>query len=612
MRVLSGIPAAPGFAVGPVRQLQRVAVVVVRRSITPSEVAAERRRFEAAVDQAHGELTALRDKLARELGSDEAAIIESQLLMLEDELVRDATHSRIRAQLVNAEQAFARAIGEIATQLGGIQTEALRERLTDLHDLEDRVLRAFAAGDRLAAPDAAPAAAGWTEPAVVAARDLVPSETAALDRDLVLGFITDEGGTTSHVAILARSLGIPAVSGLGGGATELADGTVVALDGNVGRVVVEPDPETRDRHQTLKQELITVSRKLDYLQDLPAVTPDGRQVQMFVNIELPVELEAALAHGAEGVGLLRTEYLYFQHRDIPSEQEQVRIYTRVLQRMAGRPVIFRTLDVGGDKVSDYLGAKREYNPFLGWRGIRFSLSNRPLFKTQIRAILRAGAAGDARIMFPMITGVEELREARAICEEAAAELAREGHPHRADAPIGTMVETPSAAAVADLLARECRFLSIGSNDLIQYTLAMDRGNRRVSYLYRPLHPAILRAIKQVVDAGHAAGIPVGLCGEMGSETRLAEVLLGLGLDEISLHGAALPKIKQVIRWTTYAEAQRVVGELLALPTADATDAWLADYVAARKAAREANGGTEPAADTPATGTPATDTPEDTP
>ena len=594
MRVLSGIPAAPGFAVGPVRQLERVAVVVVRRSITPAEVAAERQRFEAAVARAHDELTALRDKLARELGNDEAGIIESQLLMLEDELVRDATHSRIRAQLVNAEQAFARAIGEIATQLGGIKTEALRERLTDLHDLEDRVLRAFAAGDGLA--EGLPPLSGgaeWTEPAVVAARDLTPSETAALDRDRVLGFITDEGGTTSHVAILARSLGVPAVCGLAGGVSELPDGTPVALDGNVGRVVVEPDPETRDRHHSLKQELITVSRKLDYLRDLPATTPDGRHVQMLVNIELPVELDAALAHGAEGVGLLRTEYLYFQHRDIPSEEDQVRIYTRVLQRMEGRPVIFRTLDVGGDKVSDYLGAKREYNPFLGWRGIRFSLSNRPLFKTQIRAILRAGAAGDARIMFPMITGVEELREARAICEEAVAELAREGHPHRADAPIGTMVETPSAAAVADLLARECQFLSIGSNDLIQYTLAMDRGNRRVSYLYRPLHPAILRAIRGVVEAGHAAGIPVGLCGEMGSETRLAEVLLGLGLDEISLHGAALPKIKQVIRWTTYAEARRVVDELLALPTADATDAWLADYVAARKAAREAAGGQQP-------------------
>jgi len=310
---------------------------------------------------------------------------------------------------------------------------------------------------------------------------------------------------------------------------------------------------------------------------------------MLANIELPVEMDEALNRGAEGIGLLRTEYLYFQHRDIPNEEDQVRLYSRVLQRMAGKPVIFRTLDVGGDKVSDYLGAKREYNPFLGWRGIRFSLSNRGLFKTQIRAIYRAAADGDAKLMFPMITGVEELRSALEICAEARDELRSEGRPFRTDMPVGIMVETPSAASVADLLARECSFLSIGSNDLIQYTLAMDRGNRRVSYLYRPLHPAILRSIRSIVVAGHEAGVWVGLCGEMGSETRLAEVLLGLGLDEISLHSAALPKIKQVIRWTELAEARRVVDTLMNLATADEADAWLADYVAARKEEREREG-----------------------
>ncbi|HOX26696.1 MAG TPA: phosphoenolpyruvate--protein phosphotransferase [Candidatus Krumholzibacteria bacterium] len=579
MREFSGIPAAPGYAVGPVRQFRRAQVRIQRRSIGPDEVAGERDRFEAAVAHARRELTELRDKLARELGHDEAAILDSQLLMLEDELVWDATLSRIRTQLVNAEAAFAKAIADIVLQFNGLQEQSLRERIADLRDLEDRVQRAFLNETAVAEPP-------WTEAAVVAARDLVPSETAALDRDLVLGFVTDEGGSTSHVAILARSLGIPAVCGLGGVASQLPAGTTVAVDGNVGRLIAEPDPETRDRLLTLKQQQITVSRKLDYLRDLPAETPDGRRVRMATNIELPVELDEALARGAEGVGLLRTEYLYFQHRDIPSEEDQVKLYTRVVQRLAGRPVVFRTLDVGGDKVSDYLGAKREYNPFLGWRGIRFSLSNLGLFKTQIRAVYRAGAAGPAHLMFPMITGVEELRAALAICEEARAELQREGRPYAADMPVGIMVETPSAAAVADLLARECAFMSIGSNDLIQYTLAMDRGNRRVSYLYRPLHPAILRAIRHVVDAGHAAGIWVGLCGEMGSETRLAEVLLGLGLDEISMHSAALPKIKQVIRWTAFSEARRVVDTLLELATADETDAWLAAYVAERKRSRE--------------------------
>ena len=579
MREFNGIPAAPGYTVGPVRHLHRVTVRVQRRTVTPDEVAGERDRFEGAVALARQELTSLRDKLARQLGPDEAAIIDTQLLMLEDELVWDATLSRIRTQLVNAEAAFARSIGDLVMQFNGMREGPLRERIADLRDLEDRVLRAFDP-ERNTRADTA-----WTEPVVIAATDLAPSETAALDHDKVLGFVTDEGGSTGHVAILARSLGLPAVCGLGGLAMSLPEGSLVAIDGNLGRVISEPDPETLDRLELLKQEQITVSRKLDFLRDLPAVTPDGHRVRMVANIELPVELDEALARGAEGVGLLRTEYLFFQHRDIPSEDEQVRTYTEVLKRMGDRPVVFRTLDVGGDKVSDYLGAKREYNPFLGWRGIRFSLSNRNLFKSQIRAIYRAADSGQAALMFPMITGVEELREAQAICAEACEELQQEGHPYRAELPIGVMVETPAAAAVADLLARECQFLSIGSNDLIQYTLAMDRGNRRVAYLYRPLHPAVLRTLKQIVTAGHAAGVWVGLCGEMGSETRLAEVLLGLGLDEISMHSAALPKIKQVIRWTSLTEARRVVDTLLELPTADDADRWLADYLTARKAAR---------------------------
>lgn len=579
MRELHGIPAAPGYALGPVRHLQRVAVRVRRRTISQDEVARERDRFETAVSVARRALTDLRDKLARQLGPDEAAIIDSQLLMLEDELVWDTTLSRIRTQLVNAEAAFARSIGDLVMQFNGLREGPLRERIADLRDLEDRVLRAFD-------PDAGAAdEADWQQPAIVAAADLAPSETAALDHDKVLGFITDEGGSTGHVAILARSLGLPAVCGLGGGSMDIAEGTLVAVDGNVGRVISEPDAETRDRFRLLGQEQITVSRKLDYLRELPAETPDGRRVRMLANIELPIELDEALARGAEGVGLLRTEYLYFQHRDIPSEDEQVATYTQVLARMAGKPVILRTLDVGGDKVSDYLGAKREYNPFLGWRGIRFSLSNVALFKTQIRAVYRAAAEGEALLMFPMITGVEELRAAQAVCAEARAELERDGLAYRADVPVGIMIETPAAAAVADLLARECDFVSIGSNDLIQYTLAMDRGNRRVAYLYRPLHPAVLRTIRGVVEAAHAAGIWAGLCGEMGSETRLAEVLLGLGLDEISMHSAALPKIKQVIRWTTLAEARQVVDTLVDLPTADEADRWLADYLAARKAAR---------------------------
>jgi phosphotransferase system enzyme I (PtsI) len=360
---------------------------------------------------------------------------------------------------------------------------------------------------------------------------------------------------------------------------------MVAIDGVNGQLIVAPDEETVDRISSLGQQAMKISRKLDYLKDLPAETPDGHRVRMLANIELPVEVDEALARGAEGVGLLRTEYLYFQYGDIPDEAAQVAMYTDILRRMAGRPVIFRSLDVGGDKVSGYLGAQREYNPFLGWRGIRFSLTNRSLFKTQLRAIYRAGAAGPAKLMFPMITGVEELRAALDICVECRFELERDGLAFAPDLPIGVMIETPAAAAIADLLAVECDFFSLGTNDLIQYTLAMDRGNSRVAYLYRPLHPAILRIMRQVVAAGHAAGIWVGLCGEMGSETRLAEVLLGIGFDEISLHAPALPKVKQVIRWTEYAEAQRLVENICGLATAAEADAYLARYIEVRKQER---------------------------
>jgi phosphotransferase system enzyme I (PtsI) len=580
MKTYRGIAASPGFAVGPVHPVRRKTIVPRRRSLEVSAVPAETERFRAAVDRARGEIQELIDHLTTELGPDEAEILSSQLFILEDEMVWDATLAAIRLDLINAEAAFARTVGEVAARFLEIEDETFRERVNDLRDVEQRVLRGFlaVAPDHLETP---------AVPSIISAVNLTPSDTASLGRLNVLGFIMDEGGNTSHVAILARSIGVPAIVGLRGRAVAQRPGQQVAIDGMDGRLIVAPDTETTDHFHLLTRQQIVINEKLAGLKDLEAITPDGHRVRMMANIELPIELDEALARGAEGIGLLRTEYLFFQHRTIPTEDDQVRMYTEMVRRMAGRPVIFRTLDVGGDKVSDYLGAKREYNPFLGWRGIRYSLANRQLFKTQIKAICRAAVAGDAKLMFPMITGVEELRQAREVVDEGLAELASEGAEYRADLSIGIMIETPSSVLAADLLASECDFFSIGSNDLIQYTLAMDRGNARVSYLYQPLHPAILRSIRRVVDAGHEAGIWVGLCGEMGSETRLAEVLLGLGLDEISLHGAALPKIKQVIRWTPYAEARRVADHLLDISTAEEANRWLAEYIGDRKRVREA-------------------------
>lgn len=550
-----------------------------RRALAAHEIGHEIKRFELAVTRARNEIQDLIDKLARDLGPDEAEILSSQLLILEDELTWDKTLAIIRAESLNAEAAFARAIADIVMQFHDIKESTFRDRIVDLRDVEERVLMALL--ERKVVPISGP-----PTPSVVGARNLTPSDTATIGRENVLAFLLDEGGQTSHVAILARSIGVPAVVGLGGHSGDIAEGTTVAVDGCTGEVLVEPDAETRTRFLELEQEQVSVARRLEHLRDLEAITPDGHRVLMMANVELPIEVDEVLARGAEGIGLLRTEYLYFQHGSIPSEEEQVTAYTEIIRRMNGKPVVFRTLDVGGDKISDYLGAKREYNPFLGWRGIRFCLANRTLFKTQVRAIYRASAAGPVKIMFPMITGVEELRAAQDLCLESRFELEREGHQCEFELPVGIMLETPSAAALADLLANECDFFSIGTNDLIQYTLAMDRGNSRVAYLYRPLHPAVLRTLQVVVEACHQAGIWVGICGEMGSETRFAEVLLGLGLDEISLHGAALPKVKQVIRWTSFAEARQLVAELLEMKTAAEADAHLAHYIKAKKEQRQ--------------------------
>jgi phosphotransferase system enzyme I (PtsI) len=578
MKTFTGIAASAGYAVGPIHVISKRTIVPVRRIVPAKDIPRQIERFRTAIDKAKAEISGLIERLSTELGPEEAEILSAQLLILEDEMVWDATLAMIRLERINAEAAFARAVGDIASRFLEIEDEVFRERVNDIHDIEQRVLRAFN-GDNtgeLELPQV---------PSVVAARNLTPSDTAVLGRDNVLGFIMDEGGSTSHVAILARSIGVPAIVGLKTAVSGLSTGQEVAVDGEEGHLHLDPDQETIEefrRHQKLAG---VTNEKLAGLRDLDAVTPDGHRVHMMANIEFPVEVDEALARGAEGIGLLRTEYLFFMLHDIPSEDQQVELYSDMVKGMGGRSVVFRTLDVGGDKISDYLGATREYNPFLGWRGIRFLLANRPLLKTQLRAMCRAAVHGPVKIMFPMITGVGELREAKAVLSEALAELEAEGLEHVADLPVGLMIETPSAVLTADKLARECDFFSIGSNDLIQYTLAMDRGNARVSYLYQPLHPAILRSIRQTVKAAHEAGIWVGLCGEMGSETRLAEVLLGLGLDEISLHGAALPKIKQVIRWTTYEDAVQLVDHLCTLATAEEANTYLAEFIARRKAAR---------------------------
>ncbi len=581
MRVVSGIAASPGYAVAPVHFIARVTPEVVRRVIGPGEIETEIERLDAAIGKAREQIQVLIGKLAKDLGPEESAIMESHLLILEDELTVGRAREIIRDESLNCEAALKEAVGEIIHQFHTLEDSYFRERIQDLRDVEERVLRILTGMEDVTVT-------GPTTPSVVAAEDLTPSDTVTIGSSNVLAFVLGEGSRTSHVAILARSLGVPAVLGLGSDVSPAIDGEQLAVDGERGEVILQPDAETVARFLQLAQRESRVVAKLSHLKDLPAVTPDGRTVKMMVNIELPVEVDKALDCGAEGIGLLRTEYIYFQHKTIPDEQEQLAVYGDIINRMAGRPVLFRTLDVGGDKVQRYLGARKESNPFLGWRGIRFLLANRPLFKSQLRAVFRAAALGPARLMFPMITGVAELRAAQEICRECCDELSREGLAHDPDLEIGIMIETPAAVMVADQLARECDFFSVGTNDLIQYTLAMDRLNSRVSYLYQPLHPGVLRLMQITVQAAHAAGIWAGICGEMSSETRYAEVLLGLGFDELSMHAAQLPKVKQVVRWTPRPEAESLVEDLCACDTAEAAERLLTVYLEEKKAVRFAN------------------------
>jgi len=579
MSFLSGIAASPGYAVGPLHRVVKTVLETERRTIPAAEIEAEIGRFRAGVDSARRQIQNLAEGVEKDLGAEDSAILTSQLLILDDELTLGSTIARISSECINAEAAFKVSVADIVKTFTDIQDSYYRERILDLRDVEERVLR-----NLLGRLEDAPAPP--PEGSIVAAADLTPSDTAAIGTRAVGAFLLGGGSRTSHVAILSRSLGLPAVVGLGQALDGIPDGTMLAVDGGAGEVHLDPDPETLARFEELSRERVAVYRKLRHLRDLPAETPDGRRVALMANIELPIEADTAIANGAEGVGLLRTEYLYFQHKDIPSEDEQVAAYTDILKRMDGRPVVLRTLDVGGDKVKRYLGARGEFNPFLGWRGIRFLLASRTLMKAQLRAMFRAAAVGPARIMFPMITGLAELRSAREICRECCDELAAAGIEHDPDIQIGIMMETPSAALTADLLGRECDFFSFGTNDLIQYTLAMDRLNSRVAYLYQPLHPAVLRSMRSAIEAAHAAGIWTGICGEMASETRFAEVLLGLGFDEISLHAAQLPKIKQVIRWTTTGEARDLVDRLLEGSTAEQNEALLTEYIAERKRSRE--------------------------
>jgi phosphotransferase system enzyme I (PtsI) len=564
---LTGIAASSGIGIGPAWVIASEELAIREFPIGEERVADEISYFERAIESARRDLRGIHSGIAAELGEEEAAIYDAHLLILDDPELRAAVDHGIRVDHRNAGVVFRDYMSRIAARLDRVEDEYLRERRADLMDVERRVLRYLVGGGQkgIALP---------AEPAVLVAHEIGPSEVALLDRSRVLALVTETGGRTSHSAIVARGRGIPAVVGVKGVTQRVRTGDVIVVDGFRGEVLPGPDEADLRSSRTRRDRADQAARELAVLRDLPAITRDGHRIELGVNIELPGEVDQVLECGADGVGLFRTEFFYLDRAELPSEEEQFRAYRAVTERIQPRPVIFRTMDLGGDKVASYLGTTHETNPFLGYRGIRLALHHPEMFRAQIRAIYRASAFGRARIMFPMISTFEELTSAIALCREVTDELSRTGVEFDRELPVGMMVETPSAVWVADLMAREAQFLSIGTNDLIQYTLAMDRDNQQLGDLYQPLHPSVLRSIRHTVEGARSAGRWTGVCGEMAGDPRQAVLLVGLGVDELSVPSIDLPRVKAAIRSVTREQAGAIACAALGLPSATAIEEHL--------------------------------------
>ncbi len=559
--ILRGTATAPGAALGPAVVYRPASEQTGRREAGPPEE--ERARYQEAVkavEQALQELMAKADDQARE-------ILQAHLMMLQDPALQEQVEAGLAAGQT-AEAAVDAAAKQFAAILEGLDDPYLKERGADVRDVGRRLLNALAGN-----------AGGLTltRPSVVVARDLGPSDTIGLDRPLLLGIVTEVGGPTSHTAILARSWGIPGVV-VPGVLQKLADGATVVVDGTSGELIIEPDEQTAGRYREQIRAAQEQAERDRAEAGLPAETPDGHRVALAANAGQPGDVPTAVELGAEAVGLFRSEFLFMGRETAPTADEQYAAYAEALKAARGRRVIIRTLDIGGDKHVKYLGLEPEENPFLGLRALRLCFERTDLFRTQCRALLRAGVHGRLAIMFPMVGSLEDLRRAKEALAEARRSLEAEGVPHVAEPELGIMIEIPSAALIAPHLAKEVDFFSIGTNDLVQYTLAVDRGNPGLKAYYKPLHPAVLRLIEMVVQAAHDEGKWVGVCGEMGGQPASALLLLGLGVDELSMSPAALPKIRRLVRATPYSEAERVAREALAAATPDEVEALVQPFL----------------------------------
>ncbi|PAZ02682.1 MAG: phosphoenolpyruvate--protein phosphotransferase [Spartobacteria bacterium AMD-G5] len=557
-----GVPVAQGIAHFPALVYYTEDEEILPRDIPPQELSGEIARFEAALISTRIELLDIQRRIVSAIGSKDASIFDAHLLVVEDRTLIDEVLRGLERDHCNVEHVFQQVVQKYCRTLESIDDPYLRERVVDIQDVARRVIR-----NLLGKAPLNPAA--HAQQHIVIAHNLSPSDTAQFDRSLVYGFVTEIGSKTSHTAILARSLEIPAIVGMQGITQHLRIGEDILIDGYKGLLIVNPSRETLIEYGRIEQEKEEVAERLEQIRETVSTTRDGRHIALSANIDLPDDLGEIAAQGAEGVGLFRTEFLFLNREESPSEDEQYEHYRHAAESCLPHALIIRTLDIGGDKVASSLAFEHEENPFLGCRAIRYCLEHPAVFKTQLRAILRAAGIGHVKIMYPMISGIEELRRANQILEECKQELASAGIPFNPFVEVGIMIEIPSAVLVADHLAREVRFFSIGTNDLIQYSIAVDRLNDRIAHLYNPTHPSILRMIKMTVDAGKAHGIWTGVCGEMASDIQLTPLLIGLGVDELSASTALVPRIKKAVQSLDSGACESLVREVLAMDDSNA-------------------------------------------
>lgn len=558
--MISGISVSPGIAFGKALILKEAPIVVNQKKISDDQIDSEINRFIAGREKAIAQLKTIKKTAEKNLGEEKAEIFEGHIMLLEDEELEQEIFSFIKKEHKTADAAAQKVIEEQATALEELNDEYLKERAADVRDIGKRLLKNILG---LPIVDLG----SITEEVILVAADLTPSETTQLNLKKVLGFITDIGGRTSHTSIMARSLEIPAIVGTSNATKNIQPNDYLVLDALNNHIYQNPSDSEIDKLKQIKDEYLREKSELAKLKDLPAITLDGHQVEVCANIGTVRDVEGAERNGAEGVGLYRTEFLFMDRNNLPSEEEQFQAYKAVAEAMGPQAIIIRTMDIGGDKDLHYMNLPKEENPFLGWRAIRISLDRKEILHAQLRAILRASSFGHLRIMFPMVISVEEIRTLKEELAILKQQLTEEKHAFDQSIEVGIMIETPAAAVIAHHLAKEVDFFSIGTNDLTQYTLAVDRGNDLISYLYNPMSPSVLKLIKQVIDASHAEGKWTGMCGELAGDERATLLLLGMGLDEFSMSAISIPTIKKIIRNANFKDAKTLAEQALNQPTA---------------------------------------------